>query len=358
MIQYAMRTQKQKEKAPGPSAPRLVKTWLPSSLVREMDRTILASGGSYDGRDDFIREAITDRLADERMRPDTGPAAVVLLPFGDDGERSSPPSERIAPESGGQELFGPIPAGSLSTLPPSPGADSLYGLHNRDYPTLWVAFSLIKMVASNRGPIEWSQFADSILEGAWKLGAHLARLDRERAQHEMKAAVGFPINREKRQSSEARFMAHMAGSASQVGAPSGPLFAMQLAGTDSAGSGQMMVAPTEEGVALCRSLVASGLGARPPHTEAAWRAFRNHLKDRLPEDYAAWVRVLKFLATGPDRDALVGHFTEEWSGAAAATNVGGYVSRGREWGLVEHKLVDGHYGLTDRGRLEIGVRNR
>src|SRR5712691_4804902 len=60
-------------------AVRLVKTWLPASLVREMDQTILGSNGAYEGRDDFIRESISDRVADERSRPDRTSASVIRL---------------------------------------------------------------------------------------------------------------------------------------------------------------------------------------------------------------------------------------------------------------------------------------
>src|SRR3989442_14040841 len=54
---------------------RLVKTWLPVQLVQELDEAVVASSGAYSGRDDFIREAIADRIAEDRMRPngDAGP---------------------------------------------------------------------------------------------------------------------------------------------------------------------------------------------------------------------------------------------------------------------------------------------
>lgn len=343
---------------PSPDAARLVKTWLPAALVREMDQTILASGGAYNGRDDFIREAIADRVAEERMRPVRGPAPVILLPTAEH-QRVQPAGRSKKPQAAqDQEVFGPVPTQGVPTLPPHSISGPLYGLHNRDYPTLWAALSLIAMVADERKPISWSKFTMAILEAAWKIGTHLARLDQERGLQEMKAAVGFPLNREKRQSSEARFVLHMVGAASRETALSGPLFAMQLAGLEVAGTVELSLAPTERGVVLCRSLVESGLSARPPHPERAWKAFRNHLKDCLPDDYAAWIRVLQVVVTEPTREELVGHFTTEWPGAAAATNVAGYVSRGREWGLVERRMKGDRYALTDRGRRQVEERNQ
>ena len=341
-----------------PETPRLVKTWLPPALVREMDQAILGSGGAYDGRDDFIREAIADRVAEERMRPVTGPAPVILLPTVDKQPLETGRITKKGRTTPDQELFGPVPALDAPMLSSQSMTGTLYGLHNRDYPTLWAALSLIEMAAMERKPISWSKFTTAILDAAWKIGTQLARLDQERGSQEMKAAVGFPLNREKRQSSEARFLMHMVGTASGDAAPSGPLFAMQLAGLERSMTGELTVAPTEKGISLCRSLVSSGLGARPPHPETAWEAFGDHLNACLPDDYAAWIRVLQILAGEPTRDVIVGRFSKEWPGAAAATNVAGYVSRGREWGLVEHRMMGDRYALTERGRDELEARHQ
>lgn len=349
----------QKAAASGSKALRLVKIWLPAQLVREMDESILATGGAYDGRDDFIREAVADRIADERMRPAGGPAPLVLLPRRDVRGLEKIPRPERAIEHPSSALLGEV-AGRLpervSTLPAHRVGRTLYGLHNRDYPTLWAALSLLKMAGEKSEQLRWREFLAAILDAAWKVGAHLAKLDTERGSEELKTAIGFPTNPDKRQSSEARFVEHMLGVADREGGPRGPLFALQLAGTKQADM-DFLVAPTEEARLVLPRLISAGFAASvaPPHPEAAWRVFRDHLRMSLAEDYFAWIRVLRPLAERPTRDELVRHFTDEWPGAAAATNVAGYVSRGREWGLVESKLIEARYALTELGKRELAA---
>lgn len=340
---------------------RLVKTWLPVSLVKEMDETILRSGGAYNGRDDFIREAIADRISEDRLRPGTGgPAPVILLRAGANRTGPPRPDNREQPkEDGSAFLELSVDPGDLTrtpTLPPRALKGALYGLHNRDYPTLWAAHSSVKMATSRGAPVPWPEFLSEILEAAWRIGAQLARADEERNSIEMKASIGFPTNPEKRQSAEGRFVEHMLGMPSREGSPTGPLFAMQLAGTAPSQSGYV-IAPTERGKELLKALAAAGLAARPPHSADAWRLFRRHLCEALPEDYSAWTAVLRALAEMPTREDIVRRFSDNWPGAAASTNVAGYVSRGREWGLIAPKLTDGRYELTALGQREIEERN-
>lgn len=336
---------------------RLVKSWLPTALVREMDLAILASNGAYNGRDDFVREAISDRIAEERRRPVSAAAPIVLLRSSTKGEKSrNRAAEWPRAAMAVHESEPAWPRTRVPTLPAHQVGGILYGLHNRDYPTLWVARSLLGMASERGGLIPWSDFIAAVLEAAWNIGAQLARMDSERTADEQKASVGFPSNSDKRQSSEARFSEHMVGVPDRHFGPSGPLFAMKLAGTDRAADRTLIIAPTRQAVELWKLLLAAGLGTneRPPHPPAAWRAFREHLQLTLAEDYAAWMRVLTGIDRAPTRDDLVTHFSDEWVGAAAATNVAGYVSRGREWGLVEPKLKEGRYVLTDLGREAIG----
>lgn len=342
-------------RAPRPSeAIRLVKTWLPATLVREMDQTILASNGSYNGRDDFIKEAISDRLAEERSRPDRAPASVVRL------HATSKRTDKRAAEKGqvvgGSQLLEPQSWSGkpVPTLAPQQVGGILYGLHNRDYPTLWAVRSLLAMSSERGSAIPWSDFTAAVLEAAWNVGAQLAKMDAERAADEQKASVGFPINPEKRRSSEARFLEHMVGVADRARGPTGPIFAMKLAGVNGVGEA-LVIAPTGEAIALWDRLVAAGFGSkdRPPHVPAAWDVFREHLRSQLSEDFDAWMRVLRAIDSQPTREELIEGFAREWAGAAAATNVAGYVSRGREWGLIAGKLQNGRYVLTEVGRTTV-----
>lgn len=326
------------------AALRLVKTWLPTSLVREMDETILASG-AYNGRDDFIREAIGDRISEHRARAADGPPSLILL-----GGTLKTKKTLSEPRTPSPERADAVPPDTLvPTLPAHRVGGILFGLHNRDYPTLWATHRLLTWAFERGAPLRWSEFVPRILEAAWTQGAQLAKMDAERASAEQKAAVGFPTNSEKRQSAEARFSEHMLGSLDGPRGPAGAIFAMRLAGSVAEGK-DYLVAPTPEGNELIRILEASALMPQPPHPEPAWRAFGTYLRAALPDDHEALVRVLREIANRPTREKLIGEFAEEWPGAIAPTNVSGYVSRGREWGLIEAKLIEGRYALTDRGR--------
>src|SRR5437868_12137034 len=72
---------------------RLVKTWLPVDLVRQMDVTIVRSGGGYLDRAEFIAEAVRDRLADEeaaawQVTPAPAPVPAPISTAGAEGESS------------------------------------------------------------------------------------------------------------------------------------------------------------------------------------------------------------------------------------------------------------------------------
>src|SRR5262249_51534594 len=155
------------------------------------------------------------------------------------------------------------------------------------------------------------------------------------------------------------FLEHMVGTPDRQAGPTGPLFAMKLAGMKREGA-TIVVAPTRQAGALWDALAGAGFAAkeRPPHPGEAWHIFRGLLQLSLPEDYEAWMRVLRSVGQGRKRDDLIAEFSSEWAGAAAATNVAGYISRGREWGLVDPKLKEGRYMLTDLGRRAVEERSR
>lgn len=336
-------------RASAPSTARLVKTWLPATLVRDMDETILKSG-AYNGRDDFIREAIADRIGEERMKPVDGATPLILLGSTVKTRRKSESITSV--EVAAAALLEPTGDIAARTLPGHDIKGVLYGLHNRDYPTLWAAHRLLTATFERGAPMQWHEYLTFVTEAAWAQGAHLAGMDGERGEGELKASIGFPLNRPKRQSAEERFAEHMLGTIDSERGPAGPLFALKLAGARRE-SGGYVVAPTREADELIRVLEASGLMPQPPHSESSWRAFREHLRTSLADDYAAWRDVLAAMAAAPSREELVGRFSKEWPGAAASTNVAGYVSRGREWGLVEPKMHDSRYGLTELGQREI-----
>lgn len=334
-----------------PDSLRLVKTLLPVALVREMDQAILASGGAYAGRDEFITEAIRDRMAEDRVRPQgAGLAPVVMLEEIRGTAQPAPATAFAAPPEG------------VATLPKAVVSEDLYGLHNRDYPTLWAAASLALIVGARGAPIPWAEFRSSMLEAAWSLGSQLAQLDRERPRGTMKAGIGYPVNREKRESAESRFTEHMLGTVRTDGSPRGPLFALALAGLelapsmdtpgpkrDRSSSFEPFVAPTTQACELLTTLARIQIGARPPHSDPAWRAFSTHLRSHAASDYKSWMDVLEAIEARTPRAHLADAFRERWPGNAADTNIYGYLSRGREWGLVDAQLTDREYVLTERG---------
>lgn len=323
----------------GPASPlRVVKTVQSVSLIREMDELILASA-AYAGRDEFISEAIRDRIAEERARMSGSNEGALVAPV-------IPPS--VEQESPTELTLATSWAGKIApTLPASASDEILYGLHNRDYPTLWALDTLTQMAASSGNPPSYRDFLRTALDAAWNVGAQLEKLDRERSKGQLKAAVGFPTNAEKRESAGSRFTEHMLGVV-RDGKARGPLFAFGLAGVE-VRDGEARLAPTPEALELLQALAASEIRARPPHSEPAWRAFQAHVRGYAQADFGAWMRVLRQIATGKERDDIVAAFVEEWPGSAAASNVYGYVSRGREWGLVGPELTEGKYRLTCRG---------
>src|SRR6266540_1046070 len=111
---------------PAPTPPkRLVKTWLPVDLVRQMDVAIVRSRGGYLDRAEFIAEAIRDRLAEEEAVEYQATQAPAVVP----------PSRPILEE----EVEGSFAdwLESALTLPAAEGPSENFGLHNRDLPTLW-----------------------------------------------------------------------------------------------------------------------------------------------------------------------------------------------------------------------------
>jgi hypothetical protein len=293
---------------------------------------------AYNGREDFIAEAISDRIAEERTRPLTSVRVPVVM-------------EGPKPESGGGLVLALWENTSVVTAPLLRLNAPLVGLHNRDFPTLWAVDLLAGMVAARGEPLSWIHYLARTASAAWAASDSLAELDDARSEQTLKASVGFPKNPLKRSASEARFTEHMLGTLRQ-GKASGPVFALGLVGL-AEGPIADRVAPTKPGLALLRELRAAGLSPRPPHPPRAWLAFRGHLQSVLPADLGQWFDVLRVIAAAPTTDEVAVQFQDRWVGSAVQSNINSYVSRGREWGLVEPKLTDGRYRLTPLGLREM-----
>jgi hypothetical protein len=316
---------------------RLLKVWQDADLVRRMDTVIIASRGGYVDRSEFIAEALNDRIeAEEEMRG---------LTAAPDIEAEAASLQHHRPDDDVQHQFGDWLGTTVPTLSATSGPPTNFGLHNRDFPTLWAADWLGRLTAVNGGPIAWTSFLSDVSEQAWEFAAGLQTADLSRASG-AKLAAGFPTNRKKAEAATSRFREHAVGSVSARGVR-GPLFVFGLVG---AGENET-VALADAAVHLLARLFEAGVGSGAPFSAAAWAAFRDHLQVHAPEELAVWGRVLAAAADQPDRSTLVAR-CDWWSGGTADTNVMGYIARGREWGLVELGMRDGRYALTSLGEQQ------
>jgi hypothetical protein len=326
---------------------RLVKLFLPVETVRRMDAAILRSAGAYFDRAEFVTEALIDRLAEE------GHGAVEQLPLPQERTTQlaavADPAD-LAPDVPEVGMFGDwLSSRSVPTLPTLPGPEANFGLHNRDYPTIWACDLLGRLTAEARAPIAWDTFSHRLLQTSWTVGRRLAADDAETGRP-LKVGVGFPTNTAKKDAAERRFLAHSFGLPIARGNP-GPVFVFKWVGIEQT-DGPTRVALTESGLAVMRALAQTG-DSGPPFGDAAWRVFADHLVEHASPEFRTWFSVLELLRERPNRSEVVERCAW-WKGNEAATNAMSYVSRGREWGLVEPRLEpDSRYTLTARGAGEL-----
>lgn len=324
---------------------RLVKTLLPAKIVREMDAAILRSAGAYQDRNEFIAEAIRDRLLEDRAGAQDEVTAPVR-PVRSVTPALLRPETVIEPELDDSVAIGAWRRGHVETVPAKPTNAINFGLHNRDLPTLWAFDRLAVLAAEEAGPVSWDLFMNRVRAE----GAHVGSLLRHRDLHKPsghRAGIGFPKPGVKVESSVERFVAAAIGSNRRS---DGPFFVFALAGlvgsTDS-------ILPTEAGLAVLSDLVDTGLAPTLPQPPRAFDVWWRYLRVLAPVEHAAWRKVLRIVTDRPNRDELVEEFPE-WRGHIATTNTVGFISRSREWGLVEPDLIDQRYRLTDLGATVAG----
>jgi hypothetical protein len=305
-------------------AGRLVKALLPAGVVRAMDAFIEKSG-AYADRNEFLADAIQGHLAE--------------LLGGTERQTTVRRERSVSPEPS-PVAFG---LGILTPLPPevptmdvdgSTSAGPTWGMHNRDFPTLWAAAHLGTAAAKAGRHLAFTDWSKDVIAAAWQLARALdgSRFD----------TSGFPSNDSKPGASEGRFMRFFVG----VVGGTGPLFDLGLAG-----SRDGEVAVTTNGLRLLRAL--EGFGCDPDQeVRVAWsRSFLSHLARHAPADLRFMRLVLDLVLAGnSSRTELVeaaGVQHPDWSDAVLATNVAGYVARAREWGLMARKQEQGRYVVND-----------
>ena len=238
---------------------RLVRVLLPASLLREVDQLVLSGRGGYESRHEFFAEAIQNQVLEVKHgATDDGQ----LLLARDLGQKPAPPAAVRATRSDGngpaprpeqREEAPALPAAladgepiaqltdlsetALPAVERGAALDSgvavfkqepLFGLHNRDYPSLWALSVAARMTAS--GPLPASQVYAQVTRQAWRYARSLTSLEK---QVPGKPTALFPTNIAKPQSAEEGFRGFALGAVNRkLNAQgnfetAGPLFSWQ-----------------------------------------------------------------------------------------------------------------------------------
>ncbi len=376
---------------------RLVRVRFPAALLRQIEELLEAGVGGYTDRSELVVDAVRERLLElgDTHVPTGVTATNEILKSRADStflseERSSEMAElvevvlRDSVWRQGQEEEGDVSAPVVS--PPSrdpaeaarevvvsmpeeaaividgvlspiesredtPQKGPLFGLHNRDFPSLWALTELGRYTAE--GPIAYSEFMIEVAASAWKYGEMLVGLERQG----IKGLTSlFPTNPDKREASEGRFLNFGVGEAKSTKdgwATRGPLFQWGVAGiVVSEGVGSIGVTPL--GVRVIGQVV--GLTPDIPHPQEIAVGFAEFLQASAPDDWWGFQRLLTAVGAGAStRNEVAIHFHgsrfgDDWTKNEVSTNAAGYVARAREWGFLEQKQQAGRYVLTDLGR--------
>jgi hypothetical protein len=337
---------------------RIMRIRLPVALIREMDAAIIKGVGGYTTRTEFIIDAIQERVLD------------LTVPREEDG--GPPPgytTREVRPQPGdAAELSEGLESASadisVTALPPltqgsaiqaseefsQPEGRPLFGLHNRDYPSLW-ALSRLADLTTN-GPIEVEAYYTEVCEQAWKFGELLLDVERQIGG---KWTALFPTNREKKKAAEAGFRTFAIGGYRRgpngVLFTSGPLFEWRVADFAAVDGPELLVGVTPAGWALLEAI--AGMTIEEPRPVDVSEPFLAHLARHAPADWSGFVAIIRAVgAGGGTRQDVLDHVAKtwpDWTPSEVSTNAAGYIARAREWGLVEPKQTKSRYHLTSLG---------
>jgi hypothetical protein len=310
---------------------RLVKVMMPGHLVSKMDAFINRSP-DYAGRAEVLTDALEAFLT-EMGAGDPEPTATA----------AAEPAvalrvEPIAPILAAAALeLHHVPAGApvVEPVPGLPRREFTWGMHNRDFPTLWSGVHLATATANAGETVPFNQWLPSLTRDAWRTALSLV----EDRSFDLS---GFPANAAKWAKAETRFVTFFVGSPDGTG----PLFDLGIAGMDADGRCGL----TAAGVEVLGALDGWGCQVDAVPTDAGRSAWLGHLARWAPVDLELFSFVVDALASGSDsRDSLllaVAQRYEEWSTSQVSTNVAAAISRLREVGLVERRQVAGRYVLA------------
>lgn len=255
-----------------------------------------------------------------------------------------------------------------------------FGLHNRDYPSLW-SLRLLAIAAMD-GPVRYSEFAWALNVAGIIMGTRLSELQ-ETTPSPLDPSLMFPKVRQSKKDQWGGFLTEgfTSGQARTLRAPF-PNHALGRVQTKRSGDGRgellargplpqwgavafemqgqdFLLGPTKGGLNLLSDM--EGVSLELPHTPDQATSFLSILKEVSPADYQSFVAVAKCIADQPTRDELLETFGDALAGIVGGKSqqsdkqisgtMQGYVSRAREWGLVEAELTrpGRQYSLTEFG---------
>jgi hypothetical protein len=326
---------------------RPVRVVLPPEVIRRMDSLILRGVGGFATRGEFVLDAVQERLTELAGNGLTTVEAHSEAPGPVTRARVDPAQEEsLAPIFDNTRLR--AEGGWVMPNPVDRPIDAhLFGLHNRDYPTLWVATLLA--AASSAGPVGADRFFDAVATQAWTYGSLLQRIEKEVGS---KCSALFPTNPEKKKASEGAFRSFAIGRyeirpGGEV-STDGPLFQWRIAGLAYDGD-DLVIGMTEQGRSLLQAI--DGLSVREPHGIDHALVFLRHVASVAPKDWACFDELLRCVGNqGASRSEVIKHFRKvrpEWTENEAATNSAGYVARSKEWGLLQPKQSAAKYLASD-----------
>lgn len=250
-------------------------------------------------------------------------------------------------------LAAPARRGVVFEVPEHDVADEpLFGLHNRDYPTLWAAQRLCEW--TQREPMSLADFRSRATEEAAELARALIPLEATLPKGQPRLTALLP-RQDARTSRPGGYFAQAALGSVHRDRDSGrrrlhgPLFVWRLAGLDELRDdrGSPRIAPT----ALCYELLdrLAGLRLDAPHDPEHTLVFVEHLRRHAAEDWRAFGILIGGAGRRATRDELLDDYRRAygWGGKIPDTNLQGYIGRAREWGLLSPER--GAYVLTELG---------
>jgi hypothetical protein len=323
---------------------------LPIEQIDEIDDVIRRGIGGFRDRQELIAEALNAYLLELRY----GHLADERAPSKHIGY---PPLKAGAPHGRAQSGH----PGSLLGLPECVTIDGaairvtrgpLFGLHSRDFPSIWAAWQLADMTKEKL--VSQAEFLKKVIPEAWEMGSVL-RADSAKRQGAKLEAL-FPTNRTKTDSSGDAFKSFAIGTCSASDGElrcSGPLFLWNVCAAQLK-EGNIYLGLTSIGRDLLKAL--DGISALIPHEPQCAGAFIKYLQEHAPEDWWGFHTVTKLATSNPTREELLTSFRRErdhletsWTDHQVGSYATGYISRCREWGILEPKLLHGKYRLTEYG---------